>query len=215
MKLTENFKAFVGEKILKGQAKNMVRKSAFCNIHESKHIGIIYNATEYVSFEIIKNLAKDLAHDSKKISVLGYVDSNKLIDNYLYRKGFDFFSKNELNWYYKPISPAVDQFVAEHFDILINLSLEDHFPIRYITTLSPAQFKAGIYSASDSCLDLMIDIEKEKRTMRGLQKEVVKERETGQEDRDIEADIEKKTETEILLNFLINQLLHYLSILKK
>ena len=151
----------------------------------AKHIGIIYNATEYVSFEIIKNLAKDLAHDSKKISVLGYVDSKKLIDNYLYRKGFDFFSKNELNWYFKPVSPVVDQFITEPFDILINLSLEDHFPIRYITTLSPAQFKAGIFSADDSCLDLMIDIEKEKRTMHSLQKEIVKAHETGQEDRDI------------------------------
>ena len=34
MKLTDNFKAFVGEKILKGHAKNMTRKPAFCNIHE-------------------------------------------------------------------------------------------------------------------------------------------------------------------------------------
>jgi hypothetical protein len=215
MKLTDNFKTIVGEKILRGRARNLASKKAFCNIHDAKHIGIIYNATEYVSFEIIKNLAKDLTHDSKKISVLGYVDSTKLIDNYLYRKGFDFFSKNELNWYFKPMSQVVDQFITEPFDILINLSLEDHFPIRYITTLSLAQFKAGIYSDDDSSLDLMIDIGKERRTMHSLQKEIVRERETGQEDSDIEAGIEKKTETEILLNFLIKQLLHYLSILKK
>ena len=215
MNLTDNFKALMGRKVLTNYQKKQSREPTVCNIDEAQHIGIIYNATEYVSFEIIKNLVKDLSHDSKKISVLGYVDSKKLIDNYLYRKGFDFFSKNELNWYYKPISPVVDQFINEPFDLLINLSLEDYYPIQYITTLSPARFKSGKYSPDNTCLDLMIDIEKEKQTMRSLQKEIVREGDQNRESNEIEADMEKKTETEILLHFLINQLLHYLSVLKK
>jgi hypothetical protein len=215
MKWMNNFKAFLGKRILTAHLKNQTRLPLVCNINDAKHIGIIYNATEYISFEIIKNLAKDLSHNSRKISVLGYVDSKKLIDNYLYRKGFDFFSKNELNWYFKPVSSVVDQFIKEPFDLLINLSLDEHFPIRYITTLSPATFKTGKFSDDDDCLDLMIDIEKERLTMKSLHKEVVHDNKTENEVSDIEADIEKKTETEIQLNFLINQLLHYLSVLKK
>jgi hypothetical protein len=177
-------------------------------------IGIIYNATEYVSFEIIRNLVKELSHDSRKITVLGYVDSKNVIDSYLYRKGFDFFSRIELNWYYKPISPVVNQFIQEQFDLLINLSLEEHYPIQYITAMSKATFKSGKYSVGDNRLDLMIDIEKEKSTLRGLKKEIgIAEGHTANPQ--IEADIERKTETEVLLNFLINQLLHYLSIIKK
>jgi len=214
MKWINNFKAFLGERILTSHLKSQTRVPHVCNINDAKHIGIIYNATEYISFEIIKNLAKNLSGGSRKITVLGYVDSKKLIDNYLYRKGFDFFSKNELNWYFKPVSLVVDQFIKEPFDLLINLSLDEHFPIRYITTLSPATFKTGKFSADDDCLDLMIDIEKEKQTMKSLHKEVVKDKKTDKEVSDIEEDIEKKTETEIQLNFLINQLLHYLSVLK-
>jgi len=214
MKLMDNFKTLVGEKILTSHLKNHNRVRAVCNVKDAKHIGIIYNATEFISFEIIKKLVKDLSTDSKKISVLGYVDSKKLIDNYLYRKGFDFFSKNELNWYFKPISSNVEQFMKEPFDLLINLSLEDHFPIRYITALSPATFKTGMYTPHETALDLMIDIEKEKQTMRSLKREIVYV--NGQnKDSEIEADVDKKTEIEIQLNFLINQLLHYLSILKK
>ena len=214
MKWMDNIKAIVGKRVLDAQIKNTSRMPAICTIEEAKRIGIIYNATEYVSFEIIRNLVKDLSHESKKVTVLGYVDSKKLIDNYLYRKGFDFFSKNELNWYYRPSSPVVDDFIKEPFDILINLSLEDYFPIRYITALSPATFKTGKYNPDDITLDLMIDIEKEKQTMRNLQKEIVKEGAQQHEISEIEADMEKKTETEIQLNFLINQLLHYLSVLK-
>jgi hypothetical protein len=179
----------MGKKSISTQLKNRTRMPALCSVRDARHIGIIYNATEYVSFEIIKNLVRDLANDSKTVSVLGYVNSKILNDNYLYRKGFDFFSRNELNWYYKPISPVVDEFVKEPFDLLINLSIEDHFPIRYIVTLSPATFKAGVYSADDSCLDLMIDMEKERQSM--------------------------QSETGTQLNFLISQILHYLSILKK
>jgi len=215
MKIVDNFKLIVGERMLMNHQKNKVRLAAFYTINEAKNIGIIYNATEFVSFEIIKNLVKNLSHDTRKISVLGYVNSKNLIDNYLYRKGFDFFSRNDLNWYFKPISQVVDQFIREPFDLLINLSLDDHYPIRYITSFSSAVFKAGRYSPDDTCLDFMIDIEKEKLAMRTVHEEVEKQHLGKSENNDIEAGIEKKTETEILLNFLINQLIHYLSILKK
>lgn len=215
MKLVDNFKTLIGERMLMNHQKNQMRLPAFHTINESKNIGIIYNATEFVSFEIIKKLVKDLSHDAKKITVLGYVNSKNLIDNYLYRKGFDFFSRNDLNWYFKPVSQVVDQFIREPFDLLINLSLDDHYPIRYITGVSSATFKAGRYSPGDTFLDLMIDIEKEKQAMRNIQEEVEKQHTGRSDNNDIEAGIERKTETEILLNFLINQLIHYLSILKK
>lgn len=215
MKLVDNFKSIIGERILTNHQKTRMRLPAFFTINEAKSIGIIYNATEFVSFEIIKNLVKDLAHDSKKITVLGYVNSKNLIDSYLYRKGFDFFSKNDLNWYFKPVNQVVEQFIQERFDLLINLSLDDHYPIRYITSVSSASFKAGMYTPDDRCLDLMIDIEKERLAMRQINEEVKKQKNLRTGNQEIEAGIEKKTETEILLNFLIKQLIHYLSILKK
>lgn len=215
MKWTDQIKSRIGESILARKMRNHKRTPVICTIEEANNIGIIYNATEFVSFEIIRSLVKELTRDSRKVTVLGYVDSKKLIDHYLYRKGFDFFSKNELNWYFKPVSSVVDSFASEPFDLLINLSLEDYYPIRYITALSPALLKAGRYSPDEQYLDFMIDIEKEKRTMRNLQQEIMKDSDHPHENEDIEADLEKKTETELQLNFLINQLLHYLSLLKK
>lgn len=214
MKWMDNFKAYIGRRELRTHLKDRNRTPVVCNIEHAKHIGIIYNATEGVSFEIIRNLVKDLSGSSRKITVLGYVDSKKLIDNYLYRKGFDFFSKNDLNWYWRPVSPLVDQFIKEPFDLLINLSLENHYPIQYITAMSPATFKAGKFSPDDIYLDLMIDIEKEKQAMQALQQEIGKESNRKRSKDEIEADIQKKTETEIQLNFLIRQLMHYLSVLK-
>lgn len=216
MNWMDQIKITIGRRVLHSKLRNRARIPAAINIGEANHIGIIYNATEYVSFEIIRNLVKELSlKEERKVTVLGYVDSKKLIDHYLYRKGFDFFSKNELNWYFKPVSSLVEQFIAEPFDLLINLSLEDYYPIRYITALSAATFKAGKFSADDEHLDFMIDIEREKQAMKNLHHEIMMDADKRSENPDIEADLEKKTETELQLSFLINQLLHYLSLLKK
>jgi hypothetical protein len=215
MKWADILKARIGRQILTGKTVITDRRINLCTLSEAKNIGIIYNATEYISFEIVRDLVKQLSNNSISISVLGYVDSKKLIDHYLYRKGFDFFCKNDLNWYYKPISSQTEQFINEPFDILINLSLDYQFPIHYISTASKASFKTGRYSETDTSLDFMIDIEKEKETLRNLHRDIVNEKKSISENDSIQPDMEKKTEIEFQLKFLIDQLLHYLSILKK
>jgi hypothetical protein len=215
MKWADNFKARIGTKMLTDKISSTSRYGSLCSIEEAKTIGILYDATEYVSFEIVRDLVKNLTSSSVTISVLGYVNSNKLIDHYLYRKGFDFFSKNDLNWYYKPVSELTEKFINEPFDILIDLSLSFQFPIHYISSLSVAKFKAGRFSKENTSLDFMIDMEKEKETMHNLHMDIVAEKKSLSEGNSLTTDLQKKTEIEFQLNFLINQILHYLSILKK
>ncbi|MBN2274433.1 MAG: hypothetical protein JXR41_02900 [Bacteroidales bacterium] len=214
MKLAEKIKTKIGVRILEKKSGNQKRIVTICNIQHAKSIGLIYNATEFVSFEIIKDFAKKLSQHSN-VSILGYVNSKKLIDHYLYRKGFDFFSRNDLNWYYKPVSEVTDVFVKKEFDILIDLSLEKYYPIQYIVALSPAKFKVGIFSQNEKHLDLMIDIEKENEQMKKVHEEILKDRKKKISSNEIEQAVEKKTQTELQLSFLINQIMHYLTILKK
>ncbi|MBN2480221.1 MAG: hypothetical protein JXB19_00650 [Bacteroidales bacterium] len=205
----------VGSYILRQQLKKRKRNPAVCNLAEAKKIGIIYNATELAGFEIIRDLAKRISDHDVTVSILGYVHSKNLVDQYLYRKDFDFFHKGNLNWYDKPCSEITDKFMNEPFDILINLSLEDYYPIQYITALSPARFKAGRYSSEDTALDLMIDIEKEKARMKKLQSEISSGQMQKSNDRKPDPGMTKRTDTELQLNFLINQLMHYLMIINK
>jgi hypothetical protein len=215
MKWADNIKARIGRQRLADMTGSADRKINLCTISEAKNIGIIFDATEYISFEIVRDLVKQLSNNSVSISVMGYVDSKKLIDHYLYRKGFDFFCRNDLNWYYKPASSQTEQFIHEPFDILINLSLDYQFPIHYISSASKATFKTGKYSLTDTSLDFMIDIEKEKETLRNLRRDIIREKKLIADNGEITSDTEKRIELEFMLKFLIDQLLHYLSILKK
>ena len=210
-----NIRTTVGERKLATKLKVQSRVTVMRNLYDAQHIGIIYNASENVSFDIIKDLVKRLSRDAVKVSVLGYVNSKKLPEDYLYRKGFDFFSKTDLNWYSKPALLAVDQFMQEEFDLLIDLSLEDHYPIRYVTALSRSHFKAGRYSENETYLDFMIDIEKEKQALQEYHKNKNMDEidlKTGA--RNDESDFIQDKEIEKQLKFLIEQLLHYLSIIK-
>jgi hypothetical protein len=215
MNFAERFKVSFGNRMLEKKLRNQHRETIVCNIKNAQHIGILYNATEFVSFEIIKDFAKLLDQSKAIVSILGYVNSKKLIDHYLYRKGFDFFSRNDLNWYYKPVSPTTENFIKQPFDILINLSLETYYPIQYIVALSSATFKVGKFTAGEKHLDLMIDMDKEKEQMKQLQEEIAPDHKAKAGSSDIEKDIEKKTQTELQLSFLINQLMHYLAIINK
>ena len=215
MKLIERTKEYFGERILKARETSGIRNAAACNIQQAKSIGILFNATHQVSFEIVKELVRNLDSKKNSIDVLGFVDSKQLIDHYLYRKGFEFFTRTQLNWFYKPESENVVKFLNKPYDILMDLSLDEPYPIRYILAFSKARFKVGKFTDGHQFLDLMIDVEKEREAMIELQKEVEKDRRMQSlANREVERIVNTKAETEIQLNFLINQLIHYLSLIK-
>jgi hypothetical protein len=215
MKIIENTRDWLGKKSIQTFLKNKERETVACNVNEAKSIGILFNATHQVSFEIVKALVKDLSTKKNKIDVLGFVDSKQLIDHYLYRKGFDFFTQSQLNWYYKPVVENVQKFIENPYDILIDLSLDDPFPIHYIIACSRAKFKVGRYYEGQDCLDFMIDMEKEKEAMDKIRDELNKDlQDKKKNNTEVERIVDKKAQTEIQLNFLINQLIHYLSLIK-
>jgi hypothetical protein len=215
MKFIENTRAYFGRRTIQSYLRKNKREVKACNINRAKTIGILFNATHQISFEIVKEMVKGLSNRKNKIDVLGYVDSKNLIDHYLYRKGFDFFTHKQLNWYYKPVEETVNSFIDKKFDILIDLSLDDPYPIQYIVALSKARFKVGRYTEDNEFLDMMIDIEKEKEAMKKLKYEINKDTvNVRYRNKEMEKIVNVKAQTEIQLNFLITQLLYYLSIIK-
>jgi hypothetical protein len=214
MKMFERIKQNVGSRVLSKRYHHLGRNTHTCNLEKAKKIGVLFNATHTVSFEIIKEFIKTLEQRKLRVDALGYVNSKKLIDHYLYRKGFDFFTKSNLNWYYRPVYDGVDKFINKEYDILFYLGLEESYPLEYIVALSKAKFKVGRYLKQESFLDMMIDMEKENEVMRSLQQEINPSKVPGQKKKEFESEINKKVEIEMQLSFLIQQLMHYLSILK-
>lgn len=195
--------------------KKQRRKAYATNIDEAETIGIVFNATHTVNFEIIKELVKELSRNNINVNTLGYVDSDTLIDHYLIRKGFDFFTHKDLNWYYRPIGPKIKEFINQKFDILINLSLEKYLPVDFVIMESRAGFKVGKKFDDHYIVDMMIDTSKEIENINALRQEIKQEKEESNEPLPENEELEEKTIHEMQLNFLIHQILHYLQMIKR
>jgi len=202
------------KKSLSKRPKRLNKRSI--NLNEIKTAGILFDATHLISYDVVKNFLKLLNEKHIEVSVIGFINSKYLIDHYLYRKGFIFLTKKDINWYGKPDLSIVKSFIDKEFDVLFDLTLDDCFPLKYISIMSRARFKVGKFSDSNDYLDFMIDINKEKNLLLQIREEIKNEKNKNftRLSKDEENEIEKRVEIEIELNFLINQLLYYLSLLK-
>lgn len=128
------------------------------NFNSIKTVGMLFDASNPEDYELVKRYVVYLREHAKKVKVLGYF-SEKQIPAYTYSKlEYDFFSSKEINWFGKPTTHIIDNFLEEEYDLLIDLNIHDHFPLKYISARSKAKFKVGKFKEGDeSIYDMMID----------------------------------------------------------
>jgi len=127
------------------------------NFNTAASAGILFSPSNQESFNAIKDFLSFLSQKNMKVIALGYYPGKKIPEEYLMRKGINFYCNTDLNWYYKPKNAVVNQFIDQEFDILFDLNLNDHFTTEYVGSLSRASFKIGKNSETPY-QDMVIDI---------------------------------------------------------
>ena len=159
-KFNNKFKLKIASFGLKKKLKKAVRTRQTINLNNAKSIGIIYNDNEQKSNEIIKEFVSFLSKKDIQVYVVEFINKKIKSENYIKKKGFNHFSLNDINWFYKPKSIIVDEFINNDFDILIDLSLNNNcYPVKYINALSKAKFKVGKFYETPNFYDFMINID--------------------------------------------------------
>lgn len=163
MGLKQDIQKKLGQWILNSKLKRHERQAAFRNYQNVVNVGVIFNATEQATYELARNYIKKLADKGIKFKALGFVDSKQVLDFYQKSTHFDYFSRKNINWYGRPNNPNTQEFIDSQFDMLVDLSVENDYPIQYVVALSQACFKVG--SKKDeyqNVYDLMIDLGEQK-----------------------------------------------------
>jgi hypothetical protein len=158
VEFTKNIQIKAGNYFLSKKLKHFTRAREMQTLKTAQTAGIIVTPSNQDSFDQIKTFLNYLTGLGVKVFVLGYVDDKKVPDTYLFWKGITLFSKNDLNWACIPVSPVVNDFIEQSFDMLIDLSVHDYFPVRYISNLSKSRFKIGRFADADKCYDLMFEL---------------------------------------------------------
>ncbi|HNX44015.1 MAG TPA: hypothetical protein PLJ84_08315 [Bacteroidales bacterium] len=132
-----------------------IRKST--SLENARAIGILYYLPDEDTYKQVEEFIRLLTDMNLKVRVACYTD-NKIPPHYFIPKLLqDIITPKDLSWIGVPEKLFVPDFLAEKFDILIDLSLTDHFPLLYLAALSKASLKIGRYDASrQEFFDMMI-----------------------------------------------------------
>lgn len=150
-----------GSYFLKREMRIRNREIQGMGLDAARSIGILFNAKDERTFKQIREFADQLRGGGlREVKALGFVPKQEVASFLQSSQDFDFFSREDFNWYYKPQGRKVVGFMSESFDILIDLRLNKFTSLLFIVALSRAQFKVGRYRSDfKDFYDLMIDVE--------------------------------------------------------
>lgn len=159
----KNIRKAIGNYLLKAEVSQLKRNNAAFNMAEAKTFAIVFEASKIEDVELVKKYVVYLKDMKKKVRIIGYFDTLYPPDFTYSKLEYEFFSIKELTWYLKPAGTFLPVFAEEEFDVLIDLNIHDHFPLKYVSALSMAHFKVGKFSEENkNIFDLLIDFEKDK-----------------------------------------------------
>jgi hypothetical protein len=149
----------IGQYYFKKENSRTERQCQMTNLNDAKRIGILYTVDEVLDYEWVASFVSQLQGEQKEVKALGFVKNKNLVQRFLPKISYDFFSKRDLTWFYKPIHQQVKDFIDKEFDLLIDLSMHDSFPLKYISGVSNALCRVGKFSEENTdYFDFMIDV---------------------------------------------------------
>jgi hypothetical protein len=155
----EKIRIRIGQYYLKKELERLRRTVQLTSLNGARKIGILYSLDDVPDYERVSEFVSVLQNEQKEVKALGYVKNKELVQRFLPKLSYDFFSRRDLTWFYKPVHATVKDFIEKEFDLLIDLSTTDNFPLRYISGLSRSLYKVGCFSAENTLYyDFMINL---------------------------------------------------------
>ena len=158
MRMFENIRRKIGQYYFNKERVKHTQSHGMVNLPQARRVGILYTLEDIPDYDKVSEFVAELQLEHKEVKALGFVKSKNLIQRFLPKLSYDFFSRKDVTWFYRPIHQTVKDFMNKEFDLLIDLSLADSYPLKYISGLSKAICRVGRFSEGNSSFyDLMID----------------------------------------------------------
>jgi hypothetical protein len=160
MEMFRNFRLSRG-KLMMHKKQSRIKRSRFRgNINTAKKIGIVWDATKPEEFAVITQFHQKMAEKNIEVQVIGYYPGKEIPDKITAIRYLTCLKHPDLNFFYRPVSEEAVRFMNTPFDILFDTNFRNTFPLQYISCLSAAGIKVGIFENGydNSPFDLMIEM---------------------------------------------------------
>jgi hypothetical protein len=141
----------LANRILNSKLDLVAREKKVVNLDSAQTVGILWEIDQKDAYIRVKN---ELYLAGIKETGLCYFPSKKS----MIPEEINGFSRKQTSWWLEiPKAELVEDFIHQKFDILIDLTGQNSFPMVYVTALSEATFKIGYAGKSVNYFDLNIE----------------------------------------------------------
>ena len=160
MELFRNIRLKIGKAVLAKKMARTKRKVYYSNIGLVKRIGIVWDASKPDEFPGLSRFHQKMHERNIEVNILGYFPGKNLPDQYTAIRYLTCIRRKEMNFFYHPVTYETNNFISNRFEILIDINFKKLFPLQYISSLSTAGFKVGLFESEtmDTPFDLMMEI---------------------------------------------------------
>jgi hypothetical protein len=160
MELFKSIRLKIGKIILSKNVARNKREVHYSDFKKVKNIGIVWDASKPAEFASLSRFHQKMLDIKIDVMIFGYFNGTNLPDQYTAIRYLRCIRKDEINKFYYPDSSETRSFINKPFDILIDINFDKLFPLMYVTSLSKARLKVGIFDneKSQPPFDLMLEI---------------------------------------------------------
>lgn len=133
--------------------KQPVREPRFPHMDQSLKVMLIYESDVLERNDAIKKVRQELLRKQMDVTTWGYVEK-KVISTLILPQS-RILGTADYNWLGKPRDYVLNDLQAEHYDLLIDLTIHPSLPLQYLAMYTNADFKVGL-KVSEGLHDMLI-----------------------------------------------------------
>lgn len=132
------------------------------NFNSARSIGVVWDASVPDEFRHLSQFYQKMQERHIEVFILGWYPDKILPDRLTAIRYLSIIRAENVDFFYCPASAEAEEFMKRKFDILIDLNFEKIFPLEYISSLSCAGLKVGIFDTEkeNNYFDLMMQMKK-------------------------------------------------------
>jgi hypothetical protein len=160
MEILKGLRLKAGNIILRRKVSQRKRKISYTNFEVTKNIGIIWDADNPEDFKKLSLFHQKMHERGIDVKILGYFPGNNLPDSCTAVRYLTCLKRKDVDLFFRPVSEDSNDFIKFPFDILIDINFKKSFPLYFITSMSAAGIKVGIFDPDTerTPLDLMLEL---------------------------------------------------------
>lgn len=160
MEMFRNFRLSQGKLMLRRKMARLKRTRFRGNMTNAKKIGIVWDASRPDEFTVLAQFHQKMAERNIDVKIIGYYPGKEIPDRITAIRYLTCLKQPDLNFFYRPVTSEAASFMKTSFDILFDTNFRNLFPLQYISCLSAAGIKVGIFENGydHSPFDLMIEM---------------------------------------------------------